>query len=526
MNNRSGARLISLAFLFGAVFPVVVLTQDSIRVGEQDDPPVVIFYGLNDSHSRSWVQERSDGTIGVTCFERFENSVDEGILIYRSNPHVFVASSDDQDQVIDHYFRDQHSQWQSETIVHFYNEGGRFIYELSADVGPDYSFHLLVLKARSNIDSDDYWDAWIGSYLYHLTNATGVWEKELIHTYDMPYTYDHHIKVSSRQDIKVDRDGMVHVIFGEQINGNRLPDPSRLQYATNRTGIWVIETALNYDSGSRDEAGWLASLCLDNNGIPHVSCMYKKRVSTGSAVFCKLLLLKRLSSRNWHTEVVADHDDGYFASDGRTYTGALSHLVFDRNNAPHIVFSDVASAHWGEGGTNRLSVGNIRYAYREHGLWEITTIYRQPLPSGFFNATEMHGLCLIVSDENDTIHLFGQEMVIEGEHRYSTELISFSGTDVDDITESASVCDCRLYQNYPNPFYPSTTITYSFAQRSFVSLAVYDVRGSEVATLVSHTQPAGRYEVSFDGAGLSSGIYLCRLHVGGSVQTIKMLLLK
>ena len=308
MDNRSRAFLISLAFLFGAVFPIVVLTQDSIRTGEQDDPPVVIFYGLNDSHSRSWVQESSDGTIGVSFFERFENSVDEGALIFRtiwqdgtvlndqittgtgleksvllfdaaSRPHVFVASSDDQDQVIDHYFRDQHGQWQSETIIHFYNEGGRFIYELSADVGPDYSFHLLVLKARSNIDSDDYWDAWIGSYLYHLTNATGVWEKELIHAYDMPYTYDHQIKVSSRQDIKVDRDGMVHVIFGEQINGNALPDPSRLQYATNRTGIWVIETALNYDSGSRDEAGWLASLCLDNNGIPHVSCMYKKRVS-------------------------------------------------------------------------------------------------------------------------------------------------------------------------------------------------------------------------------------------------------
>lgn len=420
--------------------------------GSQADQLVVIYHGLNDSHSRSWAQMSRAGTVGVTYFQRSEGSEASGTLMYKtiapdgsealesvtagtrleksvllfdvqSRPHIFVAQSDDSDQVIVHYFRGKYGQWQSETIIHFHNEGGRFIYELSADAGPDASFHLLILKTRSDIDSDDYWDAWINSHLYHLTNATGAWEKQLIYNYDTAYTYDHQIKSSSRQDIKVDREGHVHVIFGEQVNGNHLPDPSRLRYATNKTGHWIIETALDPASGSRDEAGWLASLCLDRLDTPHIACMYKRRVTTGSAVYCKLLFLKRLGYDDWYSEVVATRDDGYFGPDGRRYTGALSHLVFDVNNTPHIIFSDVASAHWGIGGTNRLSIGNIRHASLEDGTWNITTRYRQPRPTGFRTGTEMYGMCLVMSEETGATYAIGQELVFASAEEYTCSLI-------------------------------------------------------------------------------------------------------
>ena len=55
-----------------------------------------------------------------------------------------------------------------------------------------------------------------------------------------------------------------------------------------------------------------------------------------------------------------------------------------------------------------------------------------------------------------------------------------------------------LYQNYPNPFNPSTTISYSIPKRSNVTLKVFDVLGSEVATLVKEEQPQGNYEIDFD----------------------------
>jgi len=83
-----------------------------------------------------------------------------------------------------------------------------------------------------------------------------------------------------------------------------------------------------------------------------------------------------------------------------------------------------------------------------------------------------------------------------------------------------------LEQNYPNPFNPSTTIQFRISNSSFVNLKVYDILGSEVATLLSEEKPAGTYQVSFDASSLSSGVYLYKMQAGSIVETRKMLLLK
>jgi hypothetical protein len=106
-----------------------------------------------------------------------------------------------------------------------------------------------------------------------------------------------------------------------------------------------------------------------------------------------------------------------------------------------------------------------------------------------------------------------------------------------------------LEQNYPNPFNPSTTIKFTIAMSplpggdgrgGLVTLKIYDVLGSEVATLINEEKPAGSYEVQFDATSLSSGTYFYRLQVyapgragdplassGQSfVETKKMILLK
>jgi hypothetical protein len=416
-----------------------------------DSERFTVYYGLNESHSRDWAQVNDDGLVGITYFERSGSGTAEGTLLYKtirrdgleaiesvatgtrlemsvllydalSNPHIFVATSDASDQRVDHHFKEGDGPWRSETIVHFNGEGGRAIYELSADTGPDFSFHLLILKTRDVVDSPDFNDAWMDSNLYHLTNATGSWEKELIHHYDMAYTYDWYIKSSSRQDIAVDDLGHVHVVFGEQIAG--VPDPSRLRYATNATGRWVIETALDPTAGTTDDAGWFPSLSLDNDGVPHISCMYLARVPTHSATSSRLLLLERRGSGNWHSEVVADFDDGYYGGDGRGYTGGLSHLVFDSHNTAHIIFSDLAATHWP--GTQRVTVGNIRYGVRENGAWSVSTVYRQPVPTDFFSGREMHGMCLLVSEESNTVRIVGEELVLASERDYSSNLMTFS----------------------------------------------------------------------------------------------------
>jgi photosystem II stability/assembly factor-like uncharacterized protein len=86
--------------------------------------------------------------------------------------------------------------------------------------------------------------------------------------------------------------------------------------------------------------------------------------------------------------------------------------------------------------------------------------------------------------------------------------------------------DYLLSQNYPNPFNPTTTIKFEIAERGFVTIRVYDVLGSEVATLVNEEKPSGKYEVEFVGTGLTSGIYFYQIKAGNFVQTKKMILLK
>lgn len=83
-----------------------------------------------------------------------------------------------------------------------------------------------------------------------------------------------------------------------------------------------------------------------------------------------------------------------------------------------------------------------------------------------------------------------------------------------------------LDQNYPNPFNPSTKISWQSPISSHQTLKVYDVIGNEVATLVDDFRSAGRYEVTFNASGLSSGIYFYKLQAGNFVETRKMILMK
>ncbi|MFZ1461706.1 MAG: T9SS type A sorting domain-containing protein [Ignavibacteria bacterium] len=84
----------------------------------------------------------------------------------------------------------------------------------------------------------------------------------------------------------------------------------------------------------------------------------------------------------------------------------------------------------------------------------------------------------------------------------------------------------KLYQNYPNPFNPSTKIKYDIKIDGLVTLKVYNILGSEVASLVSEVKQAGRYEVEFNGSNLGSGVYYYRLQAGDFSETKRMLLLK
>jgi hypothetical protein len=96
-------------------------------------------------------------------------------------------------------------------------------------------------------------------------------------------------------------------------------------------------------------------------------------------------------------------------------------------------------------------------------------------------------------------------------------------TDADDKTIPMNF---TLEQNHPNPFNPSTTISFSIPEEGKVGLVVYDVLGRKVAELVNETLSAGKYNVNFDGRDLSSGMYIYKITSGSFTESKKMLLLK
>lgn len=101
----------------------------------------------------------------------------------------------------------------------------------------------------------------------------------------------------------------------------------------------------------------------------------------------------------------------------------------------------------------------------------------------------------------------------------------FSGT-TGAPAEAGVPAEFALDQNFPNPFNPTTAVSYQLPVAGYVRLAVYNLLSQEVAVLVNEWKTPGSYEVKFDASGLPSGTYLYRLASGSFVQTRKMILLK
>ena len=102
-----------------------------------------------------------------------------------------------------------------------------------------------------------------------------------------------------------------------------------------------------------------------------------------------------------------------------------------------------------------------------------------------------------------------------------------------DVQKATSVNDktieqnFELKQNYPNPFNPSTTIAFSLSKESTVSLKIYNVLGELVAQLIDNkTFHPGKYSITFNASGLTSGTYLYTLETGGKRISKKMILQK
>lgn len=124
----------------------------------------------------------------------------------------------------------------------------------------------------------------------------------------------------------------------------------------------------------------------------------------------------------------------------------------------------------------------------------------------------------------DSTTAFPQKMLVDYVRVYQEDTTD-TGTGVIDSRDRLAG-RFSLGQNFPNPFNPTTSISYRLPQSTYVDMKVYDSLGREVRTLVDSRQRAGDHIVAFNGDDLPSGVYLYRMITDGFTQVKKMLLLK
>jgi len=140
-----------------------------------------------------------------------------------------------------------------------------------------------------------------------------------------------------------------------------------------------------------------------------------------------------------------------------------------------------------------------------------TYTLRQVLPVGAVQTTPPAGqayeIILAAGDQQRDLN-FGSRIV----------------TSAEEITQQPN--EYALYQNFPNPFNPTTQISFYLPKDSYITLRVYNVLGIEVATLVEGRVSSGTHSVSWNAQDVPSGIYVYKLDAGSFVATRKMVLMK
>jgi poly(beta-D-mannuronate) lyase len=140
-----------------------------------------------------------------------------------------------------------------------------------------------------------------------------------------------------------------------------------------------------------------------------------------------------------------------------------------------------------------------------------------------FNGQQRISLKDIGADEYSIHSIIRKPLTANDVGPFAEEIVTSVETGFNSKNNTSSYI---LYQNHPNPFNPSTKISYSIPQYSFVMIKVYDIIGNEVETLVNQTQSAGSYNIDFKVSQISSGIYFYQFKAGNYIQTKKMAIIK
>jgi parallel beta-helix repeat protein len=232
----------------------------------------------------------------------------------------------------------------------------------------------------------------------------------------------------------------------------------------------------------------------------------------------------------------------FYGNSATTYGGAIFFDSYDAELINSILWGDSASSGGPEIFADSGSFPNITYCdiqggWQGMGNIDLNPLFRDPVDGDF------HLMSIVCGDSADSPcidagHLDSIDMVLGcrfGLGGSRADMGAYGGDNGDWLTGigdgefsefNVLPNNISLLQNYPNPFNATTTIEFILPEASKVTITVYDLLGREVRTLTDGFRQAGSHSVKFDGTGLSSGLYFCRLQAGGLSETKRMLLLK
>ena len=112
------------------------------------------------------------------------------------------------------------------------------------------------------------------------------------------------------------------------------------------------------------------------------------------------------------------------------------------------------------------------------------------------------------------------------EEGYSVRCLKDASTGINDHSNNTLPNSIELFQNYPNPLNPSTTISFSLPVRSNVVLSIYNELGEKVAVLFNGTKEAGLHNIEWNASKFVSGVYFYELKTDRFTLTKKLILMK
>ncbi len=348
--------------------------------------------------------------------------------------------------------------------------------------------------------------------------------------------------------------------------------PTLLSPATNQTGV-SLSPALSWDSVSgaasynvqvaTDQA--FSNIYLNKTGITAPS-LALSGLTNGSTYFWKVASVNSAGTAAWSqiwnftagsapttSASLAVYNDGLVSpwinsSWSASINFASTQYVYQGSSSAQVVQSAWGglSLHDGNWGSNNSvdmqSYNALQFAVYSTSSLSLSVMFENDGGSSFpkinYGSVPANAWTLVtipLSQLNPSSSAIQRIDIMEMsgvQKTYYIDNLSFVNSTLAkplaDVNNSQLIPDeFSLKQNYPNPFNPATTIEFSIAKSSHVSLDVYNILGEKVATLVNDNLNAGQHSIVFNAAShLASGIYIYQLRAGNMVVEKKMTLLK